>query len=251
MSTNKPANRNEFTQFCLRQLGSPILQVNVTDDQIQDAVEFSLDYFQDYHFDGTNSVYVKHQITQDTYDSQSIEISPDIIGVSGVFPLDNGLGMGASSDMFSFNYQFALSTIQELSSFSLVPYYVARMEFAQIQELLVGRFPIRFNRRNNILHLDCSKEKLQIGNFIIIEAYQALDPDTDSEVWSDRWLLKYCTALIKKQWGANMYKYDGIQLPGGITMNGQKIYDMADAEVKELEDKMISDFSLPPLDLIM
>ncbi len=249
MSLNKPATREEFKEFCLRQLGKPVISVDVTDDQVEDCVEMALSYYTDYHYDGSEPTYLKHQITQETKDAMGFEIPNDIIGIRRIFQL--GGNDTTSTNMFSFQYQFTLDMIQNLSDFSMVDYYTTRLRYAQITEMLTGHFPIRYNRHKNFLHLDCNPAKLVPGNYVLVECYTAINPNTDTDVWSDRWLIKYTTALIKKQWGQNVSKFEGVMLPGGVTLNGSKIYDDAVGDIQQLEDDMISTYSIPPLDLIM
>jgi hypothetical protein len=249
MSVNKPATREEFRELCLRKLGSPVIKINVDPEQIEDAIEEALKYYIDYHYDGTELTYLKHQLTADDVATKTIDIPEQIVGVQSIFSM-GGSSM-SSSNMFSFEYQFSLSLLPDLASFTLAPYYIAQMQLNQIRELLIGNAPIRFNRHKNKLHLDMSSFRLSEGNFIVIECYTALDPEVDTDIWNDRWLQKYTSALIKKVWGMHLSKYDGIQLPGNVTLQGTKIYDDAVAELSDLEDAMRTDFSLPPLDLIM
>jgi hypothetical protein len=120
-----------------------------------------------------------------------------------------------------------------------------------LEELYMGKKPIRYNRHVNKLHIDMDwNNDIAIGEYIIIDCYRVTDPDTYSDVWGDRWLARYATALIKKQWGSNLTKFEGMQLPGGLTFNGAKIYDDADNEITKLEDEMIIGYSLPVADFI-
>ena len=243
-----PSTRKEFKEYCLRALGKPVIEINVDDDQVEDRIDQALRYYWDYHFDGTEKIFYKHLITQDTIDTKQITLPENIMGVVKVFEI--GDPATSSGDIFNIRYQIALNDLYTLTSVGLVPYYMAMEHLSMVQEILTGKFPIRYNRHRNILHLDMDERKMVVGQYLLVEAYEVVNPDTYSDVWADRWLQYYTTQLIKRQWGNNLSKFEGLQLPGGVTFNGQKIYDDADAEIKRLEEEMINSFSLPVTDMI-
>jgi hypothetical protein len=243
-----PTTREAFKQYCLRRLGKPVIEINVDDDQVEDRIDDALRYYWDYHFDGTEKTYYKHQITQDTIDDGYITIPDNIIGAINVF--DFGGTPISGSDLFNIRYQIALNDMYNLTNVNLIGYYLSMQHLALIQELLVGKFPIRYNRHTNKLHLDVTKSKLEIGHWLIVEAYEIINPDTYMDVWKDQWLMRYATALIKRQWGSNLTKFSNMVLPGGVTYNGEKILDDAVMEIKQLEDEMINSYSLPVTDMI-
>ena len=243
-----PSTRKEFKEYCLRALGKPVIEINVDDDQVDDRIDQALRYYWDYHFDGTEKIYYKHQVDQDTIDTKQIQLPENIIGAVSLFPI--GDPATSSGDIFNIRYQIALNDLYTLTSVGLVPYYMAMEHLATVQEILVGKVPIRYNRHRNILHMDMDRRKLRLGEFLIIEAYEVVDPDTYSDVWGDRWLQHYTSQLIKRQWGANLTKFEGLQLPGGVTFNGQKIYDDANEEIRRLEEEMVNNYSLPVTDMI-
>ena len=243
-----PSTRKEFKEYCLRALGKPVIEINVDDDQVDDRIDQALRYYWDYHFDGTEKIYYKHQVDQDTIDTKQIQLPENIIGAVSLFPI--GDPATSSGDIFNIRYQIALNDLYTLTSVGLVPYYMAMEHLATVQEILVGKVPIRYNRHRNILHMDMDRRKLRLGEFLIVEAYEVVDPDTYSDVWGDRWLQHYTSQLIKRQWGANLTKFEGLQLPGGVTFNGQKIYDDANEEIRRLEEEMVNNYSLPVTDMI-
>lgn len=243
-----PTTRNEFKEYCLRSLGKPVIEINVDDDQVDDRIDQALRFYWDYHFDGTEKIYYKHQIDENTISTQSIELPENIIGVVKVFEI--GDPTTTSGDIFNINYQIALNDLYTLTNVGLINYYMTRQHLGAVQEILVGKTPIRYNRHRNILHLDMSKEKMNVGEYFLVEAYEVVDPNTYTDVWSDRWLQYYAAQLIKRQWGSNLTKFEGMQLPGGVTFNGQKIYDDAQAEIQKLEEEMINNYSLPVADMI-
>lgn len=181
------------------------------------------------------------------YKGGYIKMPENIMGVTGVFPIgDPSL---SANDIFNIRYQIALNDLYTLTSVQLTPYYMAMEHLALIQQLLVGQQPVRYNRHTDKLYIDTDWDKLPTGRYILIECYRVIDPNEYRDAWGDRWLTRYATALIKKQWGTNMKKFSGMQLPGGITMNGQQIYDEAAEELAKLEEEMISSYSLPVLDM--
>ncbi|AKF13365.1 neck protein [Sinorhizobium phage phiN3] len=243
----KPTTRLEFAELCLRKLGKPVINIDVTDEQVDDCIDEALSYWQDYHFDGSTKVYLKHIVTQEDKDNKYIEISEDVSGIAGVFPLG---GSFSSVGMFDVRYQFALNEMANLASFSLVDYYMSVMNIKFMEEILVGRQPIRFNRHENILRIDMNWSKIEVGQYIIIEANVGIDPETYSDVWSDRWFQKYTTAKIKYQWGSNITKFTQGMLPGNIQFNGDKILEDAKEEIRHLEERMQWDGAAPPDDMI-
>lgn len=248
MSSSKPATREELKQFCLRQLGAPLLEINVADEQMDDAVDSALQYYHDYHFDGTQKVYLAHQVTQTDVTNKYIDIPESVIGVVNIFDIGDSY---STNNLFNIRYQIALNDLFAFNYGPFAPYYMALQNVALAEELFVGRQSLRFNRHTNKLYIDMSwSEKVVIGEYIIVEGYQALDPETYTDVYNDRWLKRYTTSLIKKQWGTNLKKFEGLQMPGGITFNGQKIYDEAEDEITKLEEEMINSYSLPVSDMI-
>ena len=243
-----PTSRDEFKEYCLRKLGKPVIEINVDDDQVDDRVDEALKYYWDYHFDGTEKIYYKQVVTEDIITNKTVTMPENIIGVVNLFPV--GDPAVSSDDLFNIRYQIALNDLYTLTSVSMVPYYMAMEHIAFLQQLLVGRQPIRYNRNRNVLYLDLDTNKLNVGQYLLIEAYQVVDPEEFQDVWGDRWLQNYCTQLIKKQWGSNLIKFEGMQLPGGVQFNGQKIYDDSSAELDKMEQDMINSYSLPVMDMV-
>lgn len=241
------ATRQQFKDRCLRRLGHPAIEINVTEEQIDDCVDDSLSYWWDYHHDGVEKQYYKHQITSQNKIDGYITLPENIIGAINIFPVGEALN---TNNLFNIRYQIALNDLYTLTSVSLVPYYMALQHIAVIEELLVGKQPIRYNRHMDRLYIDMDWNKLENDNYLIVECYQIVDPDTYTDVWNDRWLLRYCTALIKKQWGNNTKKFEGMMLPGGIQFTGQRTYEEAVEEIDKLEAEMINSYSLPVTDMV-
>jgi len=242
-----PTTRQEFKQYCLRKLGFPVIEINVDDDQIEDRIDESLKYYWDYHFDGSEHVYYKHQITDDDKTNKYITLPENIIGAVRVFPVASSVGTG---DMFNIQYQIALNDMYTLTSTSMIPYYTTRIHLELITQMLVGQQPIRYNRHKDRLYVDTDWSRYNTGDFLLIEAYEVIDPDEWTDAWSDRWLQQYCAAKIKYQWGTNLTKFTGLQLPGGVQFNGDKILEDAKNEIDKLESEMLSSYSLPVVDMI-
>ena len=243
-----PTSRSEFKEYCLRALGKPVIEINVDDDQVEDRIDESLRYYWDYHFDGTEKVYYKHAITAEDKTNKYITLPENIIGAVRVFPI--GDPSIRSDDLFNIRYQIALNDLYTLTAYSMIPYYMAMQHLALISEFLVGQQPIRYSRHRDRLYVDTKWDNYNVGDFLLVEAYEVLDPDTFPEVWSDRWLQNYCTQKIKYQWGANLTKFIGMQLPGGIQFNGEKIMNDAKDEIEKMEKDMILNYSLPVADMI-
>lgn len=242
-----PSNRAEFIENCLRKLGKPVVEINVDEDQVSDRVDEALHYYYDYHFDGSEKTYYKYPITQEDIDNKYITMPENIIGAINIFDLGSAIGL---NNIFNIRYQIALNDLYTLTSVSMVPYFMAMQHVQFLEYMLVGKQPIRYNRNMNRLHIDMDWNRFSVGDYFIVEAYQVVDPDLYTDVWKDRWLLRYATCLIKQQWGQNLKKFEGMKLPGGLTFNGQKIYDEAVEERNALEKEMITSYSLPVTDMI-
>lgn len=243
-----PTSRDQLKEYCLRRLGKPVIDINVDDEQIEDRIDDALQYYRDYHFDGTEHVYLRHQVTQQDKTNKYITLDPSYIGVVSVFDIGDAV---QSSNLFNIRYQIHLNDLFDFSSTTYVPYVTAMRHVEQLEEIFVGKKPIRFNRHTNQLNIDMDWEfDVRVGEYIIVEAYKILDPNVYTDVWGDRWLQRYTTAQIKRQWGENLKKFEGLQMPGGITFNGQKIYEEAVEEIEKLEAEMINSYSLPVSDMI-
>jgi hypothetical protein len=243
-----PTTRDSFKEYCLRKLGKPVIEINVDDDQVDDRIDECLRYYWDYHFDGSEKIYYKHQIDANNVIDKYITLPENIIGAVRVFPIaDPSI---RSDDLFNIRYQIALNDLYSLTSVSMVPYYMAMEHLSLISELLVGQQPIRYNRHKDRLYVDMDWSKVNVGEYLLVEAYEIVDPEIYTEVWSDRWLQNYCTAKIKYQWGSNLTKFTGMSLPGGVQFNGEKILGDAQQEIEKMEAEMISSYSLPVSDMI-
>ena len=242
-----PTTRSAFKEYCLRRLGKPVIEINVDEDQVEDRIDDALRYYWDYHFDGTEKIYYKHLVTDNDKTNKYITVPDNVIGAVNLFNIaDPSI---RSDDLFNIRYQIALNDLYTLTSVSMVPYYMVMEHLSLISEMLVGKQLLRFNRHMNRLYIDMDWNSLS-NEYLLVEAYQIIDPTEYVDVWKDQWLLRYATALIKRQWGSNLTKFTGMQLPGGLTFNGEKIYNDAVAEITDLEDKMISSYSLPVMDMI-
>lgn len=242
-----PTNREQFKEYCLRQLGKPVIEINVDDDQVDDRISEALKYWFDYHFDGSEKIYYKHLVSETDKTNKYITLPENIIGAVNIFDIGSGLN---TNNMFNIRYQIALNDLYTLTSVSMVPYYMAMSHIQFLEQMLVGKQPIRYNRHTNKLYIDMDWDRVTVGHFIIVEAYEVIDPDVFTDAWSDRWLLRYAACLIKQQWGSNLKKFAGMKMPGGLTFNGQVIYDEATSERAALEKEMISSYSLPVTDMI-
>lgn len=244
----QPTTRNEFKEYALRRLGKPLLEINIDEDQLDDRIDDALKYYADYHFDGVEETYYKYQVTATDRTNKYITLPDNIIGAIDVFNIsDPAIGI---NDMFNIRYQIALNDLYTLTSVSVLPYYMTRMHLSLIQELLVGKWLFRYNRHNKKLNIDIDWNSIPEGGYLCVRAYKVIDPDQYAGIWQDQWFKRYATALIKKQWGENLKKFIGMQLPGGVQFNGQQIWQEATDEINMLEHEMIHSYSLPVYDFI-
>jgi len=232
-------------EYCLRRLGHPVIEINVDEEQCDDRVSDALQYFAEYHFDGVEKVFLKHTITQDDIDNEYIPMADPVISVVRVLPIPN---FNAFQTGF-FNEEFQLR-IQDLNTFtgsSLINWQMSLQNWSMVDHLFTVTPTIHFNRKQNKVYLETNwADKFSVGDILIVEAYRILDPTTYTEIYDDMFLKKYTAALIKRQWGENLKKFEGVQLPGGVTLNGKTIYDEAVEEIVKIEDEMNLKWELPP-----
>lgn len=308
-----PSSRQGLIDYCLRELGHPVLEINIDDDQLEDRIDEALQFYREYHFDAVELVYLKTEITASVmqisgvnaasftvgekvtgsssgavtfihaakaanqfycknttgtftagetitgatsgatatvssitlgnYDNRYFELNDAVTGVVRVLPFSSRTrGM----DLFDVRYQLLLNDLYSLQSIDMIYYSQVKTHLNLINDMLVGQKPVRFNRHQNRLYIDMAWETdVAIGEYMIVECYRILDPNTFTDVYNDYFLKKYATALIKKQWGNNLKKFEGVQLPGGVTLNGQKIYDEAVDEIDKLKEEVQNTYQLP------
>ena len=242
--SSKPSSRDQLKDFCLRQLGFPVVDVNVDDQQVEDCIDLALQYFQQFSFDGVEKWYTKHQVTGDDITNQYIPIGENIIGVTRIFPLGS---TNASVNMFDLRYQLRLHELYDFTSTSYVNYVLTMQHIRTLDLLFSGEAPIRFSQHHNRLYIDWQWGiDVSAGEYIIIESYMIIDPDTYTDVYNDRMFKKLATAYIKRLYGNNMRKYINMQLPGGVMLNGQQIYDEAMQEIQAAEDEVRNVMEQPP-----
>lgn len=229
-------SRQGLRDYCLRALGAPVLEINVDDDQLEDRIDEALEYWKQYHYDGIERVYLKHTVTATDITNKYIPIADAVYGITRVIPISQ---TSSSKSLFDIQYQLRLHDLYDLTSTSLIYYKNVMAHIALLDMELNGPQMFRFNRLQNRLNIDLNwGSDIKEGNIIVCEAYRALDPTEFSKAWNESWLKKYVTALFKKQWATNIKKFSGIQLPGGVTLDGDKLYDEAIGEIKELEDEL-------------
>ena len=239
----KVTSRTGLVDHAMRALGAPVIEINVDEDQVEDRIDDALQYYQEYHADAVVRTYLKHQLTADDITNSYIAIPEGITSI--VRLLD--MGSGSVESLFNVNYHMRLSDMMSMNTGSLdFQMYEQRMNhLALLDNRLNSTELLRFNRHMNRLHIDEGFGDLKVDEHIIVEAYTIVDPTTYADVYNDMFLKKYVTALIKRQWGQNMIKFDGFQLPGGITMNGRQIYEDAVEEINKLEEEMQLAWMLP------
>jgi hypothetical protein len=242
--------RSQFKDYCLRRLGFPVIDINVDDDQVEDRIDDAIQYWQDYHFDGMQKVYYVHKVTQDDIDHKYLDLSnirdssnneTTVLGVTRIFPLQDSL---SSVNMFDLRYQLRLNELYDFTSASYINYTLTQQHLRSLELMFTGEIPIRFQRHMQRLFISWAwgASEAPVGTTAIIECYTTLNPDYYGNVYNDRWLKEYTTELIRKQWGSNLKKFGGIQLPGGVVLNGDKIYEDAETEIRRLETEMENNY---------
>lgn len=246
-------DRATFKDYCLRRLGFPVIELNLDDDQVEDRIDDALQYWQDYHFDGTQKLYYIKKINQTDINQKYIDLSNvrdssnnqlDIIGVTRIFPVTDSQ---ANVNMFDLRYQLRLNELYDFTSASYVNYTLTMQHLRSLELMFSGEVPIRFQRHMKKLFVDWGwgASESPVGTTVIAECYANIDPTVYNDVWNDRWVKEYATALIKRTWGNNLKKFSGIQLPGGVTLNGNQIYDEAVTEIEKLESEMQVEYGAP------
>jgi hypothetical protein len=251
-------SRTSFKDYCLRRLGFPVIEINVDDDQVEDRIDDALQYWQDYHFDGLQKVYYIKAVQQIDVDHRYLDLSTaldssnnalQIVGVTRIFPLYDSQ---ASINMFDLRYQLRLNELYDFTSASYINYTMTQQHLRMLEQQFTGEVPIRFQRHMQRLYIDWAwgSSEAPAGTIVVAECYANIDPAIYTQAWNDRWLKEYATALIKRSWGNNLKKFNGIQLPGGVTLNGDKIYQEATDEINALHAE-IGDKYGAPLEFMM
>jgi len=242
-----PTDRPSFKQLILENLGNGILRIEVTDDQVENWIDFALQKAMDYHFDFSQEQYYKYQLTQTDIDNGWIPMPENAVGAVELFDLVSTL-MGVG--MWNVQYQFVLANMPNWGMLDLTNYWMTMSHLQLLQQVLVGKQPLRYNRFQNQLYIDMDWSQISVGDYLVVKIYVTMDPETYPKMWTDQWLQTYVTALVKKQWGTNTKKYGNMTLPNGQVFNGQQIYDEAVADLEKLDEKLINSYSLPPTMLI-
>lgn len=238
-----PESREEFIEYILRKIGAPVIEINVSEEQVEDRIDEALSFWNDYHYNGSQLIYLKHQITAVDKENGYVQLPQKLLGISKVFPFDTSISTGTG--MFNVQYQFVLNNLTDLTSYNLQHYYMTMQHIEFMQEILVGKPLIRYNKHVNRLHIDTKIDHWNEGKYLIIEAYDVIDPDSYSDVWTDRWLQNYASVLVREQWGLNLTKFTGMQLVGGVQFNGEQILAEARAEREKMEEDAVQ--NLQPL----
>lgn len=237
-----PTNRQEFAKFCLRRLGAPIIHIEVSEEQVDDLIDQALYHWQEYHYNGQELQYYMYKLTENDVQNKFITLPSNFIGVVNIFPIGQAI---STSALFNMRYQFVLNDLYSLANVSIVPYYMVMSHLSLLEEMLVGQKPIRYNRHNNIVHLDIDMSDICAGIYIVIQAYAKIDPNQYPDAWTDKWLQDYTTNLIKRQWANMLMKYNPSSLPAGLRLDARGMYEDADRRIMEMETHIIRDSAGP------
>jgi len=243
----QPATRQQLKDYALRRLGDPVIEINVDDSQVEDRLDDALQFFAEYHFDGVQKQFYKHELTADDITNEYIDmnqVDSSVITVTRIFEQGNN-----SVNMFDVRYQMALNDFYGVRTGmgNMAQYDITKRHLALIQQMLDPEKAVRFSRVTNKLLIDTDwSEQFTVGDFVVIEAYSILDPDTYTEIYNDRLLKEYITSLIKRQWGMNLSKFQNITLPGGLSYNGAELYSQGQEEIIKIEEEVQLKYELPP-----
>ena len=242
-----PNSRNKLIQYCKRKLGEPVIEVNVDEDQLEDRVDEALQYYQEYHSEGTFRAYLKHQVTADDVTNKYITIMDSVLYIKRLMPFVSNIR--GSSSFFDIKYQMMLNDIADMHNYvGDLAYYEQMQQYLSLLDMKLNGTPqVEYSRKEDRLYIfgDFADGDLKAGDFIVYEAYKIIDPASFTKVFNDMWLKEYTTALIKQQWGQNLIKFEGMQLPGGVTLNGRQIYDDATQDLERLREKLRLDHETP------
>ena len=269
---SKPSTRQQLIDYSLRKLGFPVLEINVDDDQIDDLVDDALQYFQERHFDGVERVFLKHELTEANLETirtgittttatsgigvtnpsftetqNFLQLPDHVLGVEKVFKMDQST---ISSGLFNIKYQIFLNDLYYYGALDLMNYAMVKTYLEDLSRLITPDVQLRFNKRQHKLYMDIDWNQVSNDTFLVIDCYRLVDPANASDVYNDWWLKRYLVATIKKQWGMNLMKFQGVMLPGGVSLNGRQIFDDAVREIEQIEYELKTEYELPPLDLI-
>lgn len=269
----KPSSRDELKEYCLRKLGKPVLEINVDDDQIEDLIDDAIQLYHERHGEGIDRVFLKHKLLQTEKDTLTgiaatttgtsshggvammeyeeganyLPLPDSIIGVNKIFKIDSS---SVSDGLFNIKYQLFLNDLYYYGAIDLLNYGMVKSYLETLDFMINPDAQIRFNKKNRRLYLDIDLGSLTENHYILIDCYREVDPSSTSTVYNDLWLKKYTTALIKRQWGQNLIKFQGVKLPGGLEMNGRQLFDDGVKEIERLEEVLMSEYAMPPLDMI-
>ncbi len=270
---NPITTRETLKQYCLRALGKPVIDINVEDDQVEDRIDEGLQYFAQYHYDGVERMYLKHQVTAaditrarsdetlstvtDTADStvtaiwkegkNYIPVPSTVMSVVQVFPFTDK----AALNLFDVRYQLRLNDLYDFSSTSIIHYDMTLRHLDLLDHILVGERMVRFNQHNNRLYLDMDwANDVAAGDYLVVECFRKLDPATYTDAFDDIFLKKYVIQLVKRQWGSNLSKFQGVAMLGGVQLNGEQLYTQAQEEITKLEEQIQLSYELPPQHMI-
>ena len=269
----KPNSKEGLKDYALRKLGKPVLEINVDDDQIDDLIDDAIQLFHERHGEGIDRVFLKHQLTaaekEKMLDVQAtttgtstagglasvdyteganyLPLPDSIIGVNKVFKADSST---ISAGMFNIKYQIFLNDLYYYGAIDLLNYGMVKSYLETLDYMLNPDVQVRFNKKNSRLYMDLNIKELTDNHFLIIDAFRIVDPQSETAVYNDHWLKQYTTSLIKRQWGQNLIKFTGVKLPGGLELNGRQIYDDAVMELEKLDEKLMSEYAMPPLDFV-
>ncbi len=238
----KIASIDDLKEYCFRALGKPVINIEVETQQAYDRIDDALKWFSTHHIHGSTEQYLKVTFTAADEARQMIRLPEEMIAVTEI--IDPGIADSSGRESFDkLNYLIAQSDYfdftrkggreYDLLSFDLTMQYISMMNM-----YFKVKRNFSFSKVTHMLMIPSGR--IVEGNFIIVKGYMTKDPDKAPDIYNEVFIREYATALMKRQWGANLKKYDGVQMVGGVTLNGQAIFDEAQTEI----DKLMEQFKL-------
>ena len=281
MSVASPANRAELKEYIKMKLGAPVLQINVSDEQMDLAINDAFQYFYErQHFDAMEKVYLSVQVTQELCDffmtgeiesvaqpsgtpsdvktQNNFIVLPDsVVGVNQILTGGglSGAGLGLAGGVVPYGAMvvgnlFGMGTVGGLG-FDISSYYSMQGYLSTLRWTLFNPPAYSFNKRSHRLFINSENfNNVAVGSYIVLECDVKVDADLYDDIWDDMFLKRLSTAYVQLAWGRNLTKFNNVALPGGITMNGDQIYNEAKEEIALIAERFAMDYADPVLDIV-
>lgn len=243
-------SRAEFTEYCLRKLGKPVIRINVAPEQVDDRIDDAIQAWNDKHYDGSEKAWIGYALTQEDILAGYITLPDDIMTVDQIVPMSTIYKENGSDSLFSYRYQFMMQNMSPFQPLDMLNYYMTMVNLQEVNDMVNTTERFEFTKHKSKLIIYRGMESSKVGEVLTFHVFKKIIPDVVPGAWNDKWLKRYATALIKQNFGQNMKKHGEIQLLGGVSVNGQQIFDEATQEISDLEEELRSTYE-EPIDFAM